>query len=162
MPKNQDGYHVDLKNVEETLKNTEMFLESEERALEDALKYLLKQMYLHAKLAGNYKDMSGALRASLSVNVETMEIYETKEEAIAKMSMNAEPKIEVEGDGYWGAISAGMWYAAIVETKQGFNVLQGTIDKFEPLANKYLAHKMGAEKVEKQAMKSIAWFKSQK
>jgi len=156
-----DNVESGFENVEEIVENTESILKAQDMILKNALKFLLKKMLEHAKQNANYNDLSGALKASLSINLETMGVYETQEEAFANMQENQKPVIEVEGDEYWGAISAGMWYAAIVETKQGFTVLQGTIDEFERIAEKYLAAKMSSQDLKQQAARSFKWHREQ-
>ena len=156
-----DNVESGFENTEQIVENTEAILKAQSLVLEDALKFLLSQMLEHAQTHGTYQDLSGALKASLSINLESMGVYETREEAFANMQENQKPVIEVDGDEYWGAISAGMWYAAIVETKQGFTVLQGTIDEFERVAEKYLAAKMSAQDLKQQAARSFKWHQEQ-
>jgi len=154
----EDGISAEMLGAEEAIANTEAFLQSEEKMVEEAIKFLLEMMYEHAQLTGDYNDITGALRASLSINIEAMDTYKTKAEALSHLPENRKAKVKVDGDDYIGALYAGMWYAAIVESKKGYSVIQGTIDNFEPLAEQYLAYKMNARSVRQQAAISLKYY----
>ena len=143
---------AELQRVEETLKMTQRFLKAEERAVKEAMEYILRQMINYAKsqAGGNYQDRTANLRNSLSINIKDMRTYDkdTSPQLLqSKIRELENPVIEIKGDDYQGAISAGMEYAIFVELKSGYTVLQGSVDRFEPLIEKYLGDYLRVDKV---------------
>lgn len=144
---------VELQGVEESLENMARLVAAEEKAVKDALEFVLRKMcnYAKSKEGGNYKDHTSNLRNSISVNIETMKEYpaDTDPSVLEGLvNQNETPVIKVESDEYYGVLSAGMEYAIWVELTSGFRVLQGAIDKFEPLIERYLADKISVEKLD--------------
>lgn len=144
---------AELQGINEVLQNTDAFVIAEEQALKEALETILKVMLDYAIQTGNYRDRTGALRGSLSINIETMKLHTDYSEWERLVSENRKPVLKVWGDTYQGVISAGMWYAVMVELKSGYTVLQGTIDRFEPILDYYFENKMRVDrlKIESQA-----------
>lgn len=143
---------TELKGAEETLRKTAAFVEAERRAVKEAMEYILREMINYCKEAGpqNFRDRTSNLRNSYSININDMKEYPADTDPAtlrAKVSQLENAVIKVEGNDYTGAISAGMEYAIWVELKSGYWVLQGSIDKFEPLIEKYFAKYMSVEKL---------------
>ena len=79
----------------------------------------------------------------------------------ALAAQNETPVIQIEGNDFVGCLSAGMEYAIWVETKDGYWVLTGAIDHFEPLIEKYFAEKMAVEKLDLEQAASVAYIRWQ-
>ena len=136
---------AELQGVEESLDALSNFVDKQDAAMKEALEYILRLMINDAKDNGNYVDRTGNLRNSLSINIKTMQEYpaDTDPEVIqSKVVSNEEPVIEVKGNNFKGVISVGMEYGIWVETSKGYSVITGTIDKFEPLIEKYFADRL--------------------
>ena len=162
MPKNTDGYTADLKGVEETLKQTSEFVRKEERALKEAIEFILKSMVNYVKQNGPWEDHTANLRNSISANIDEMQEWDEDVDPnilASKAPQLEQPVIEVNGDDYKGVLSAGMEYAIWVELKSGYWVLQGAIDKFEPLIDKYFAGYLAVEKIDLEQAASIQYAK---
>lgn len=119
-----------LEGAVESLEKQAQIVEAKNRLLEETFEYILRLMVTHAKKFGPYKDRTGALRNSISVNIDNMRLMKTGEKPDGKL--NEKPVIEVSGDSWRGVLSAGMEYAIYVEWMDGYWVLQGTIDQFQP------------------------------
>ena len=133
---------AELIGVDETLRRMSKFIERQEEALELALEMLLRKMVNYVKNNGPWSDRTSNLRNSISANIEQMQEWpaDTDTATLASKASNLEkPVIDVDGDDYTAVLSAGMEYAIWVETKSGFWVLQGAIDKFEPIIERHLA-----------------------
>jgi hypothetical protein len=154
-----------LLGIEESIKALENFLNEEERAVKDALEYILRQMCKYVKDNGPWRDHTSNLRNSVSVNMELMKEWErspTKIQALeALKEQNETPVVQIEGDDYVGCISAGMEYAIWIELKDGYWVLQGAIDHFEPLMEKYFADRMFVDGLDLEEAANIAYLKYQ-
>jgi hypothetical protein len=154
-----------LLGVEESIKALENFLNEEERAVKDALEYILRQMCKYVKDNGPWRDHTSNLRNSISVNMELMKEWEsspTKIQALeALKEQNETPVVRVEGDDYTGCISVGMEYAIWIETKSGYWVLSGAIDKFEPLMEKYFSDRMSVDKLDLEEAATIGYLNYQ-
>ncbi|MCF8002439.1 MAG: hypothetical protein K9K76_11375 [Halanaerobiales bacterium] len=162
MARSNDGATAELEGVEETLKATAEFVEKEERAIEDALEFILKSMVNYAKNNGPWQDHTSNLRNSISGNIEEMKEWDADTDPstlAAKAPELEKPVIEINGDDYKAVLSAGMEYAIWVELKSGYWVLQGTIDKFEPLIDKYFKGYLSVEKIDLENAASIAYMK---
>ena len=150
--------------VEQSLNALSKFLGAVDRAAKDALEYVLREMCNYVKQNGPWKDRSGNLRNSISINMDTMREWpkDTPPSTLASLvNQNETPVVRVEGDGYVGVLSAGMEYAIWVELKDGYWVLQGAIDHFEPLMAKYLADRMSIDKLDLEEAATIAYLKYQ-
>ncbi len=147
-----------LEGVEESLKALAAFVNAVDNSMEDALKYILIEMCKYAKENAPFHDQTGNLRNSISVNMDTMREYAAGEIPATDGEI---PVLKVEGDGYVGCISAGMEYAIWVELKDGYWILSGSIDHFEPLIEKYLADKMSIDKLDLEEVASVAYLKYQ-
>lgn len=155
---------VGFDGVEEALEALARFAEAEERALKDALEYILREMVNYVKTNGPWTDRTSNLRNSISINLDTMQEWpaDTSPEVIKSLvSQNETPVVWVEDDGYVGALSAGMEYAVFVELKDGYWVLTGAIDRFEPLLEKYFADKLAVEKLDLEQAASVAYIRWQ-
>lgn len=153
-----------LEGIEQSLASLSQFVEAEERALQDVLEYILRQMCNYVKQNGPWTDRTANLRNSISINLDTMKEWpaDTPPETLrALVSQNETPLIEVKGDDYTGCLSAGMEYAIWVETKGGYWVLTGAIDRFEPLIEKYFADRMSVDKLDLEEAANIAYLKYQ-
>lgn len=156
---------VGFEGVEESLAALAKFVEAEERALKDALEYILRAMVNYVKQNGPWTDRTSNLRNSISVNMDTMREWpaDTPAETLkALAAQNETPVIQIEGNDFVGCLSAGMEYAIWVETKEGYWVLTGAIDHFEPLVEKYFADKMAVEKLDLEQAASVAYIRWQK
>lgn len=155
---------AELLGVEEAMKTLSRFVDVQEKALEDALEYILRAMCNYAKSedGGNYQDHTSNLRNSISINIKTMKEYPADTDpTILKnlVSKNETAVIKIEGNDYMGAISVGMEYAIWVELASGYRVLQGTIDKFEPLIERYFADKLSVKKLNLKQIADIQYSK---
>jgi hypothetical protein len=140
-----------LAGVEESLQGLADLVKKESRALQEALEFILLEMVKYVKKNGPWLDHTSNLRNSISCNIETMQEWpaETPEDVLKSLvSKNETPRIELTGDGYQGVLSAGMDYAIWVELKDGYWVLTGAIDRFEPMLDKYFVEKMAVEKLD--------------
>lgn len=154
---------VGLDGVEEALEMLAKFVEAEERAIVDAMEYILREMCAYAKQYGPYTDHTGNLRNSISINLDTMQEWPADTPADVLKSLvpqNETPVIHFEGDDFVGCLSAGMVYAVFVETK-GYWVITGAIDHFEPLIEKYFAEKMAVERLDLEQAASVAYIRWQ-
>lgn len=158
--------HVDVgvDGIEEALESLARFVEVEERAARDALEYILREMVNYVKQNGPWTDRTSNLRNSISVNMDTMREWpaDTPAETIkALVAQNETPVVKIEGNDFVGCLSAGMEYAIWVETKEGYWVLTGAIDHFEPLIEKYFADKLAVEKLDLEQAASVAYIRWQ-
>lgn len=145
-----DTYFEDFENQ---LKIFEQTVKQQEKALESALEYIVRSIANYAKRHGPWTDRTSNLRNSIGCNIEKAEeIPAGKDVSRRKARELAKPVIEVEGDDYTAVVSAGMEYAIWVELRDGYWVLQGAIDKFEPLIMKYFADHISVEKLSSQAL----------
>lgn len=140
-----------MEGVEESLEVFSQFVEREERALKEVLEFILRSMVNYVKDFGPWTDHTANLRNSISVNINTMQLYPAGTDpgilnSVAKA--NEEPVIDIEGDDYRAVLSAGMEYAIWVELKEGYWVLTGAIDKFEPLIERYFAEYLHVENLD--------------
>lgn len=156
--------NVELQGVTEVLKSFKQAIQAEERALIQALEYLLRAMVKHAKdnkppAAGAFEDHTGNLRNSISVNFGLMQEWpaNTAPSVLRGLARQNEiPMLDISGDNYYGYLSAGMEYAIYVELLEGFWVIQGTVDVFAPLIEQYLADHLAVEKLDLAALEQIA------
>lgn len=155
---------VGFEGVEESLATLAKFVEAEERTLKEALEHILRAMVNYVKRNGPWTDRTSNLRNSISVNMDTMREWpaDTPAETLkALAAQNETPVIQIEGNDFVGCLSAGMEYAIWVETKDGYWVLTGAIDRFEPLVEKYFADKMAVEKLDLEQAASVAYIRWQ-
>lgn len=154
---------VELQGVEESFRLMEQFVRAEERALKDFLEWLLKSMVNYVKVNGPWTDRTANLRNSISGNIEAMQEWpaDTDPEVLrSKVRELEEPVIDISGDDYTAVLSAGMEYAIYLETGEGgYWVLQGAIDKFEPLIEKYMAGFLAVDKLDLEHTASIQYAK---
>jgi hypothetical protein len=155
--------NTQLLGVEESIANLHRFVAVQEKSIQDALEFILRSMCNYCKDNGPWIDHTGNLRNSISVNIDTMKIWEaapTKIQALeALKAQNETPVIFVEGDDYIGYLTCGMEYGIWVELKEGFWVIQGAVDRFEPLIGRYFADKMSVEKLDLIAAADIQYSK---
>lgn len=155
---------VGVDGIEEALESLARFVEVEERAARDALEYILREMVNYVKQNGPWTDRTSNLRNSISVNMDTMREWpaDTSAETIkALVAQNETPVVKIEGNDFVGCLSAGMEYAIWVELKDGYWVLTGAIDRFEPLIEKYFADKLTVEKLDLEQAASVAYIRWQ-
>jgi len=155
---------VGFDGIEEALEALARFVEAEERAIVDAMEYILRAMVNYVKQNGPWTDRTSNLRNSISINLDTMQEWpaDTPPEVIKSLvSQNETPVIQIEGNDFVGCLSAGMEYAIWVETKEGYWVLTGAIDWIEPLIKKYFADKMAVEKLDLEQAASVAYIRWQ-
>lgn len=136
-----------MTGVEENMQSLSRAVEANDRAIKAAFEWILLQMVNYAKNYGPWTDMTGNLRNSISVNIRAMRTVPAGQNP-GPPGEHEKPVIKVEGDDYVGVLSAGMEYAIWVERAQGYWVLTGAIDKFEPLMAKYFQGFMSVEKLD--------------
>lgn len=154
---------VGLDGAEEAMESLAKFVEAEERAIVDAMEYILRAMCTYAKQNGPYTDRTGNLRNSISINLDTMQEWpaDTPAEVLKSLvPQNETPVIHFEGDDFVGCLSAGMVYAVFVETK-GYWVITGAIDWMEPMVEKYFVDKLAVEKLDLEQAASVAYIRWQ-
>ena len=143
---------AELEGFESTLKQLNDFVDDEERAIKDAMEFIVREIVNVAKNTGNYTDRTGNLRNSISCNIETMQEYpaDTDPSVLeSKVSENETPVIELKGDNYKGVVSVGMSYGKHVENKQGYAVIQQAIDAVEPMIDEIFASKIKVSQIRK-------------
>ena len=153
---------ISFEGVEEALDALARFVEAEERALKDALEYILWEMCSYARINGAWQDRTGNLRNSISVNLDTMQEWSAdtpKEVLDALKEANSNPVIRIEGDDFVGCLSCGMEYGIWLETRYGIAVLTSAIDRFEPLIEQYFSGKMAVEKLDLEQAATIQYIK---
>jgi hypothetical protein len=154
-----DNIDGELQGVEETLAATRDFVDKEEKAIPDALQFVLKSMVNYVKVNGPWIDRTANLRNSISANIEAMKEWpaDTDPSTLESKAQELEkPVIDIKGDDYYAVLSAGMEYAIYLETGEGgMWVLTGAIDKFEPLIEKYLAGYLSVEKLDLEHIASV-------
>lgn len=96
-----------LSGLDEALRKTEALALVGRRKWRDAVEYVLKQLRSYARANAPFKDRTGRLRRSID--------YE--------MAPGGEPA---------GTLYAGELYGIFVERREGYWVLQGAIDFYEP------------------------------
>ncbi|SDM20885.1 HK97 gp10 family phage protein [Halarsenatibacter silvermanii] len=145
-----DAYFEDM---ERQLEIFDRAVKSEEKALEKALEYIVREIVNYAKKHGPWTDRTSNLRNSLGCNIKQIgEIKSGTNVSRAISRLRAKPVIEVDGDDYIGVVSAGMEYAIHVELKSGYWVLQGALDRFAPLIEKYFSEFMHVDKLEDKGL----------
>lgn len=142
-----------FKDVDKQLEIFDRVVKMEEKALEKALEYIVREIVNYAKRHGPWTDRTSNLRNSIGCNIKQVKEIKSGANVSRAMSrMLAKPVIAVEGDDYVGVVSAGMEYAIHVELKSGYWVLQGALDRFEPLIEKYFAKFMHVDKLEDEGL----------
>jgi hypothetical protein len=153
---------AELQGVEESLEMMSRFVAAEEKALKDFLEWLLRSMVNYVKRNGPWTDRTSNLRNSISANIKTMQEWpaDTDPEVLRSKVRELEtPVIDISGDDYTAVLSAGMEYAIWVETTSGYWVLQGAIDKFEPLIEQYMAGFLSVEKLDLEHIATVQYLK---
>lgn len=152
---------AELIGVEETFDNMARFLAVQEKAIEEVLEWILRAMVNYVKTHGPWEDRTANLRNSISANYDAMKEWpaDTDPDTLkSKVTQLEKPVLHIHGDDYEAVLSAGMEYAIWVETTSGYWVLQGAIDKFEPLIDKYFAGYLAVEKLDLEHVASIAYM----
>lgn len=153
---------AELQGLEETFKQMDELVRRQEQALKDCLEWILRAMVNYVKENGPWTDRTGNLRNSISCNIEKIESLPdgTDPATVKARVMEYEnPVLQIEGDDYTGAISANMEYAIWVELASGYWVLQGAIDAFEPLIEKYFSDFLSVEKPDLEHIASVQYAK---
>ena len=153
---------AEFEGIEESMKALSDFVKAEEKGLEEALEFILKSMVNYVKNNGPWIDRTANLRNSISANIEAMKEWpaDTDPSVLkSKVQELEKPVVDIKGDDYYAVLSAGMSYSIHVELTSGFWVLQGAIDKFEPLIEKYLAGYLSVEKLDLEHIASVQYAK---
>lgn len=153
---------AELQGLEETFRQMDELVRRQEQALKDCLEWILRAMVNYVKENGPWADRTGNLRNSISCNIEKIESLPTDTDPAtvkAKVMEYENPVLQIEGDDYTGAISANMEYAIWVETTSGYWVLQGAIDAFEPLIEKYMSDFLSVENLDLEHIASVQYAK---
>ena len=146
-----DSIEVEIEGVEETLRKSRKFVEAEERALNDVLEFIAKSIVNYAKKHAPFKDHTANLRNSIAANYYKMSELDKDTDPVwlrSKVPELEKPVVHIEGDDYVMVVGALMEYAIWVELKSGYWVLQGAIDKIQPLVMKYFKEYLYAENVD--------------
>lgn len=152
--------NAELQGLEETFRQMDELVRRQEQALKDCLEWILRAMVNYVKENGPWTDRTGNLRNSISCNIEKIESLpaDTDPATVKTRVMEYEnPVLQIEGDDYTGAISANMEYAIWVETTSGYWVLQGAIDAFEPLIEKYMSGFLSVENLDLGHIASVQY-----
>jgi hypothetical protein len=112
-----------LEGAEQALRSLDKLVELNRVKLRDAVEYILSEMRDYAKAYAPFRDITGNLRNSIQ--------YE--------MDPGGKPA---------GTLYAGMEYAIWVELREGYWVLQGAIDAFEPVIRKVFKDKIKIQRQE--------------
>src|SRR5690554_6709818 len=153
---------VELQGVEETFQMMDKFVKAEERALKDFLEWLLRSMVNYVKRNGPWIDRTSNLRNSISGNIKAMQEWpaDTPPNVLkAKARELEKPVIDISGDDYTAVLSAGMEYSIWVATTSGYWVLQGAIDRFEPLIEKYMSDFLSVENLDLEHIATVQYMK---
>ena len=121
-----DEVKVHLEGVNETLEFLARMVDQQPQQMRKAVENILRLMRDYAKDFAPFKDRTGNLRNSIQYEMD-------------------------EGGTPAGTLYAGMNYAIYVELRDGYWVLQGAIDYFEPLVNELFK---GAIQVDSQMLKA--------
>jgi len=157
-----DNIDGELQGVEETLAATRDFVDKEEKAIPEAMEWLLKSMVNYVKVNGPWIDRTANLRNSISANVEAMKEWpaDTDPSTLESKAQELEkPVIDIKGDDYYAVLSAGMEYAIHVELTSGMWVLTGAINKFEPLIKQYMSDFLSVENLDLEHIASVQYAK---
>jgi hypothetical protein len=153
-----DNIDGELQGVEETLAATRDFVDKEEKAIPEAMEWLLKSMVNYVKVNGPWIDRTANLRNSISANVEAMKEWpaDTDPSVLkSKVQELEKPVVDIKGDDYEAVLSAGMEYSIHVELTSGMWVLTGAINKFEPLIKQYMSDFLSVEKLDLEHIASV-------
>ena len=151
---------AELQGLEETFRQMDELVRRQEQALKDCLEWILRAMVNYVKENGPWTDRTGNLRNSISCNIEKIESLPADADPAtvkARVMEYENPVLQIEGDNYTGAISANMEYAIWVETTSGYWVLQGAIDAFEPLIEKYFSDFLSVENLDLEHIASVQY-----
>lgn len=118
--------------------------------MEQMLEYALREMSNYAKTNASFEDQTANLRNSIGINFTQMKAWKAAPEQIAELKQLRKemetPILEYEGDKVWGYLYAGMEYAIHVERLDGYWVLQGAIDFYEPQLNQIFRRRLRIER----------------
>jgi len=112
-----------LEGAEQALRSLDRLVELNHIKMRDAVEYILSEMRDYAKAHAPFRDITGNLRNSIQ--------YE--------MDPGGKPA---------GTLYAGMEYAIYVELRDGYWVLQGAIDFFEPVVRRVFKDKITIQRQE--------------
>jgi hypothetical protein len=157
-----DNIDGELQGVEETLAATRDFVDKEEKAIPEAMEWLLKSMVNYVKVNGPWIDRTANLRNSISANVEAMKEWpaDTDPSVLkSKVQELEKPVVDIKGDDYEAVLSAGMEYSIHVELTSGMWVLTGAINKFEPLIKQYMSDFLSVENLDLEHIASVQYAK---
>lgn len=125
-----------LEGFTEAMKTFDRLVTVGTAKMEQALEYALREMCNYAKTQGPWEDQTANLRNSIGINFTQMKVWKASESEIAELkALKSEmetPVLEHQGRNVWGYIYAGMEYAIHVERLEGYFVLQGAINFYEP------------------------------
>ena len=124
---------AELQGLEETFRQMDELVRRQEQALKDCLEWILRAMVNYVKENGPWTARTGNLRNSISCNIEKIE----------SLPADTDP--------------ANMDYAFGVETTSGYCVLQGAIDAFEPLIEKYMSDFLSVENLDLGHIASVQY-----
>ena len=138
-----------LEGFAEAMRTMDKLVEGGTAKMEQVLEYALREMCNYAKLNGPFEDHTANLRNSIGINFTHMKSWQASETEIAELkALKREmetPVLEHEGRNVWGYLYAGMEYAIYVERLDGFWVLTGAIDFYEPQLNQIFRNKLRIE-----------------
>lgn len=125
-----------LQGFTEAMRTMDKLVDVGTAKMEQMLEYALREMCNYAKTNAPFRDHTANLRNSIGINFSKMKEWKASESEIAELrALKREmetPVLEHEGDKVWGYLYAGMEYAIYVERLDGYWVLEGAINFYEP------------------------------
>jgi len=135
-----------LQGFTEAMRTMDKLVDVGTAKMEQVLEYALREMCNYAKRNGPFEDHTANLRNSIGINFTQMKSWQASETEIAELkalrSEMERPVLEHEGNNVWGYLYAGMEYAIHVERLDGYWVLQGAIDFYEPALNQIFRQRL--------------------
>lgn len=135
-----------LEGFAEAMKAMDRLVEVGTAKMEDVLEYALREMCNYAKQNGPFEDHTANLRNSIGINFAEMKSWQASEAEIVELkALRKEmetPVLEYEATNVWGYLYAGMEYAIYVERLDGFWVLEGAINFYEPQLQRMFKSKL--------------------
>lgn len=141
-----------LEGFDEALRTLDAMARASTDKMHLVLEYILRQMCNYAKQNGPWEDHTANLRNSIGINFELMTARKAEPEKIQELAdmqnQLKTPVLQHQGDKVWGYLYAGMEYAIYVERLDGYWVLEGAINFFEPKINQIMKDRLRIQRAD--------------
>lgn len=135
-----------LQGFTEAMKTMDKLVQVGTLKMEQVLEYALREMCNYAKRNAPFEDQTANLRNSIGINFTHLKEWKASDGQIAELRAlrqeMEQPVLEHEGDKVWGYLYAGMEYSIHVERLDGFWVLEGAINFYEPQLQRMFRDKL--------------------